>query len=132
MRWIPLALCAGAVLAGAGCTPEPDEARADYAMFCAGCHGPAGRGDGPAGRALARAPADLTTIAARNGGTFPRIDVMSKIHGYSGTLHDFSAMPGFAALLEGRTVLVDQGDGTRVATPKRLVALTDYLERLQR
>jgi putative copper resistance protein D len=31
-----------------------------YAKHCAVCHGPSGRGDGPAGRSLPRAPADLT------------------------------------------------------------------------
>jgi putative copper export protein/mono/diheme cytochrome c family protein len=32
-----------------------------FATHCAACHGPQGRGDGPAGRGLAVAPADLTS-----------------------------------------------------------------------
>src|SRR5262249_45730446 len=40
---------AGAITAGA----------ALYQANCAGCHGPRGAGDGPDGRGLARAPADL-------------------------------------------------------------------------
>jgi putative copper export protein len=37
-----------------------------YASACASCHGAQGRGDGPVSRALARAPADLTTRRVQN------------------------------------------------------------------
>jgi len=43
-----------------------------FRAYCAACHGVDGKGQGPAASALKTAPADLTTIAARNGGTFPR------------------------------------------------------------
>jgi mono/diheme cytochrome c family protein len=43
-----------------------------FRTFCASCHGPDGRGNGPVAFALKRPPADLTTIASRNGGVFPR------------------------------------------------------------
>ena len=42
-----------------------------YRFYCASCHGREGKGDGPVASALNRLPADLTTIAKRNGGRFP-------------------------------------------------------------
>ena len=42
-----------------------------FGFYCASCHGREGKGDGPVASALTRRPADLTTIAKRNGGRFP-------------------------------------------------------------
>ena len=43
-----------------------------FRTYCATCHGRQGKGDGPVARTLKTPPADLTRIAARYGGTFPR------------------------------------------------------------
>ena len=43
-----------------------------FHSYCAPCHGADAKGRGPAASALKTAPADLTAIATRNGGTFPR------------------------------------------------------------
>ncbi len=40
--------------------PDLGPAAADYTSHCAVCHGPAGRGDGPAAKGLTPPPADLT------------------------------------------------------------------------
>jgi mono/diheme cytochrome c family protein len=40
--------------------------------YCASCHGRTGKGDGPFVQALKTPPADLSLLAQRNGGTFPR------------------------------------------------------------
>lgn len=42
-----------------------------YRAYCASCHGREGKGDGPTVPALKSAMPDLTTLARRNGGTFP-------------------------------------------------------------
>ena len=42
-----------------------------FRFYCASCHGPEGKGNGPVASALNRRPADLTTIARRAGGRFP-------------------------------------------------------------
>lgn len=52
-----------------------------YKAYCAVCHGPAAKGDGPAATALKKAPADLTTIAKRSGGKFSATDVEAVIMG---------------------------------------------------
>ena len=52
-----------------------------YKAYCAVCHGPQAKGNGPAATALKKVPADLTTIAKRNGGTFSAPDVEAVIMG---------------------------------------------------
>lgn len=119
-----------ALLALAGCAPELEMGRADFQAFCAGCHGEDGRGTGWAASGLARQPADLTRIAARNGGVFDYAAVMSRIDGF--TRDDpHAVMPQFGALFEGDTVLVDVGDGVPTPTPVRLLAIAEYLETIQ-
>lgn len=125
------ALCAGALLLAA-CTDEAETGRASYNDLCAGCHGPSGLGDGPLAQTLARRPADLTQIAAANNGVFPRAAVMAKIDGYAKGRPHFGAMPAFWPLLEGRTVLIDTGDGILTPTPEPLVILAAYLESIQK
>jgi mono/diheme cytochrome c family protein len=126
---------AGAVAAGvlAACQPVPEANGARlYHDYCSGCHGDDGRGDGPAAAGLARKPADLTRIAARNGGVFPRVKVMSWIDGFTRAgKHGGQVMPVFDPLLTGPDVLVDTGSGVMTPTPIQLVALADYVEGLQ-
>jgi mono/diheme cytochrome c family protein len=50
-----------------------------YRSYCAACHGEDGRGRGPAAPALKTPPADLTSIAMRNGGTFPSDRIASYV-----------------------------------------------------
>ena len=120
-------------LALMGCASTVEVGRASYGDLCAGCHGASGMGDGPLAADLPQHPADLTRIAARNDGVFPRVAVMSKIDGYAkGEEPHYRAMPAFWPLLEGRTVLVETGDGILTPTPQPLVALAAYLESIQR
>jgi mono/diheme cytochrome c family protein len=43
-----------------------------YFRFCASCHGPTGRGDGPVADSFKVEVPDLTLIARRAGGVYPR------------------------------------------------------------
>jgi mono/diheme cytochrome c family protein len=52
-----------------------------YKAYCAACHGPEAKGNGPAASTLKLPPADLTRISARNGGTFPLMRVERIISG---------------------------------------------------
>ena len=119
-------------LAGlATCAPAPDPSGARlFAKNCASCHGSEGRGDGPEAARLPQAPADLTQIAARNGGVFPTADVMAAIYGYRGQeLH--ALMPAFGAILDSPTVMWTDPSGEQIATPSALLAIATYLEGLQ-
>ena len=42
-----------------------------YRTYCAVCHGPGGKGDGPLADSLRFRPPDLTLLARRNGGSYP-------------------------------------------------------------
>ncbi|PWR03708.1 cytochrome C [Meridianimarinicoccus roseus] len=107
----------------------PQVARQDFADHCAACHGADARGNGPAAQGLAVQPPDLTTLSARNGGSFPLVEVMSQIDGYSrgGTMPEFGAY-----LLEDRQVLVETAPGVQTPAPERLVLMARYLQSLQR
>jgi mono/diheme cytochrome c family protein len=54
-----------------------------FKTYCAVCHGPKGRGDGPLAESLRFAPADLTRIALRNRGKFSFDDVHRIVDGRS-------------------------------------------------
>lgn len=113
-------------------TQEPINGRAAFMESCAGCHGTDARGAGDIGRTLDIVPPDLTTLAARNGGVFPRDAVMSTIDGLTRRPHFSADMPEFGAGDMGDTIIVENPDGTGTPVPERLLALADYLESLQR
>jgi mono/diheme cytochrome c family protein len=52
-----------------------------YNAYCAQCHGAGGKGDGPGAVTLKTPPADLTQLAAKNGGKYNRKAVESFIKG---------------------------------------------------
>jgi mono/diheme cytochrome c family protein len=52
-----------------------------YEAYCAVCHGPEAKGNGPVASTLKVPPADLTRISARNGGTFPLMRIERIISG---------------------------------------------------
>lgn len=130
---IPTVAVAGAAALLVACAPEMRARMAaqDYAEFCVSCHGPSGRGNGPAAAGLTQRPADLTTISARHGGSFPRLQMLGWITGYTMGRTE-SDMPQFGRLLDGRTIMYDAGDGNPAPTPERIVGLVEYVERLQK
>lgn len=140
---IPALAALGSAALLMGCVPETGttattappvaaSGAADYAQFCVACHGASGKGDGPAAAGLTPRPTDLTQLARRNGGSFPRLRVMARIDGYTMGKTD-SPMPQFGAeMRKGPTVMFDAGDGLGVPTPARLVALQAYIGTLQR
>ena len=80
---VALVAAAGALL-GVALAAETFSASAGqrtYKTYCANCHGLGGRGDGPIASSLTTPPADLTGIAARNGGVYPVDQVTAKIDG---------------------------------------------------
>ena len=130
-----------AVLGLAGCLPKTEPAAeatggqttgpADFAAYCSGCHGAAGKGDGELAAELAKKPADLTGLSAKNGGVFPTTRVMAQIWGYAGKKGQ-GVMPDFGPLLDGELVLYDGGDGIETPTPIRLVQIAEYVKGLQK
>lgn len=124
-----------ALLFCAACAPEEmpqaSEGRDLFQTYCADCHGADGKGGGPFAASLDPPPSDLTLIAAQNGGALPVAEVLSKIDGYTqgGTIGP--SMPQFGELFAGDLVPLDVGDGVMTPTPRKLVALLEYLESIQ-
>ena len=60
---------------------SPSSGKEMYDSYCASCHGVDGKGDGPAAPALKAVPANLTTLAVKNGGAFTSAHVATEIQG---------------------------------------------------
>jgi mono/diheme cytochrome c family protein len=78
--------CSGPAPSRAGDTADFDPNLADmgseiYLRRCASCHGVDATGNGPVAASLRIPPADLTRIAARRDGTFPKGEIARFIDG---------------------------------------------------
>jgi len=93
--WIPLVLAPVAcVTVSEWRDPSEYTGRELFQSFCASCHGENGTGHGPVAPLLNAPVADLTHIAARNGGQFPRDRVYRTIDGQAETpAHGSRHMP---------------------------------------
>jgi mono/diheme cytochrome c family protein len=101
------------------------DAREMFDSYCAVCHGKDAKGNGPAAKALTKAPADLTRISARNNGTFPEVKVRRFIEGLDEVAaHGTRDMPIWGELFRS---LRQNPDVTQI----RIAALTNYLKSLQ-
>lgn len=106
------------------------EGKRAYLRTCASCHGTDGRGDGPVAPTLRVRPTDLTRLASRHGGTFPRAHVEDVVTGASPiTAHGPSDMPVWRITF-GPT---SSGAAAAAALRRRrwLNGLVDYLETIQ-
>jgi mono/diheme cytochrome c family protein len=129
MRWL-LTLLA---IATAG-TATAQDARIGaqlYARYCSACHGETGKGDGPMKRVLTPQPPDLTRLAAKNGGTFPRRRVIWRIDGRDPILAHGNEMPVYGDLLAGDTLDIRDETGETLHSTQPMADLLAYLESLQ-
>jgi mono/diheme cytochrome c family protein len=101
-----------------------------YRRFCAACHGVQGRGDGPVADAFTVEVPDLTLIARRAGGQFPRDRVARIIDGrHILGAHGSRAMPVWG---EDLSRLERGNPEAETMTRTVIERLADYLEQLQR
>jgi mono/diheme cytochrome c family protein len=100
--------------------------RDNFERYCASCHGRDGRGDGPIAPALKTRPADLTVLAQRNGGLFPRARVAAFVSGTGRDVkaHGPSDMPVWGPIFGG----LDPSD---VRVKQRIDNVVAYIESLQ-
>ena len=121
-------------MAAAAQVPRPDPpplalqsltGKDSFDRYCATCHGAGGRGDGPLASSLTTAPADLTTLAQRNGGAFPRAQVAGFVEGTGRAVpaHGPTQMPLWGGIFRW----LDTEPRTRV----RIANLVAYVESLQ-
>ncbi|MGH9701952.1 MAG: c-type cytochrome [Candidatus Acidiferrales bacterium] len=97
-----------------------------YKAYCAVCHGPDGKGTGPAAAELKTKPADLSTLAKRHGGKFPDEYVVTVLRfGTTAAAHGTSDMPTWGPLFS----VVSGQDKAQV--DMRISNLIRYLKTLQ-
>jgi len=100
--------------------------RDSFDRYCASCHGLDGRGDGPVAFDLRTRPPDLTTLARREGGVFPREQVAAFVEGTNrlSLTHGSSEMPVWGRTFRGL-------ESSDARTRARLANLVAYVESLQ-
>lgn len=125
-----------AVCAAARQTPDVDKnqlpptyvpsGKTMYKQYCASCHGLDAKGRGPAAASLNTRPADLTTLAKRYDGKFPREYVAKTLRFGPGlSSHGSSEMPVWGPIFQ----YLDNYDETAVR--QRIKNLCDHLESIQ-
>ena len=101
----------------------------EYQQYCATCHGPAGKGNGPMSDLWKKAPADLTQLSKKNNGQYPFWRVYRTIDGREEVAsHGPRAMPVW-----GQHFLAQAGGAAldEHAVLGRILALVYYVESLQ-
>jgi len=106
--------------------PESLTGQKLYASYCAVCHGADAKGGGPFVPQLKSLPPDLTRIANRNGGTFPKMHVAEVIDGeFQRPAHGSREMPIWGPIF--RSVARGRDDSAQ----RRINRLVKYLESVQ-
>jgi mono/diheme cytochrome c family protein len=118
--------------------PTPVEmGRLEFESNCATCHGMTALGDGPMRPFLVRPPADLTTLARRHGGQFPKSAIADLIdgRGMAGPgPHGTRDMPVWGRVYREQSEHQTRGTPfpSEWSVRGRILALVAYLETLQR
>jgi mono/diheme cytochrome c family protein len=100
-----------------------------FRLNCASCHGVDGYGDGPVAKSLTVPVPDLTRIAARRGGRFPREEIARIIDGLSPfAAHGSREMPVWG--YEFFDPRLDDEAASALAN-ERVSRLVDYLASIQ-
>jgi mono/diheme cytochrome c family protein len=129
-----LLLCAPAAGLAQGKPAKVDFGKREYDSNCAGCHGAKGKGDGEYRPYLTKSPDDLTGLSRANGGVFPYQRVYDVIDGRKAVpAHGGRDMPIWGADYLARAAgdYLDVPYDPEIYVRNRIMALIDYLERLQ-
>lgn len=119
-------IIASAIIGSSACASAQnvDVGKTEYQSSCAACHGSGAKGDGPVGKALKTAPADLTVLAKNNNGVFPYDEVYQMIDGRNTTIisHGTREMPVWGYRF---------GPPQAFRLKNRILAVIDYLKSIQ-
>ena len=105
---------------------SPASGKEMFATYCAVCHGADGKGGGPAANALKKQPANLTQLAAANGGKFPELLVVATLSGQEVDAHGSQEMPIWGNLFRNLN-----GGNRRDLAHLRIDNLTSYIRSIQ-
>ncbi len=99
-----------------------------YKTYCAVCHGTAAKGDGPLADSLRVRPTDLTLLARKSGGTFPKDQVTRTVDGRKPAKgHGGADMPVW-----GDAFRRAQDGYSEAAVKEKIEAVVDYLGTIQK
>jgi len=105
---------------------SPVSGKEMFVSYCASCHGKDAKGNGPAAASLKSLPADLTTLAKRNGGKYPADKVTTILRGQANLVpHGDQEMPVWGP------VFWRMSGGHEELVQERIANLNRYLESLQ-
>jgi mono/diheme cytochrome c family protein len=102
-----------------------------YLDHCATCHGVDATGQGPMAGVLVIKPADLTKLAANNGGEFPTARVAARIDGRDPLVSHGSPMPVYGYFFEGEDTAIKAPSGQPIMTSLPIADLVVYLKSIQ-
>jgi hypothetical protein len=107
--------------------------RQTYRLFCVGCHGADGRGDGDVAAAMEIPVGDLTLIARNSGGVFPLDEVAAAIAGTSEVSgHKRLAMEPWAKMFAEEFKQFAAEMAVNQLVSRRIDHLVAYLQSIQR
>jgi mono/diheme cytochrome c family protein len=114
-----------------------DIGKAEYEQKCVICHGILGKGDGVYGQMLKKPATDLTVLSKNNGGVFPFARVFETIEGtHELKAHGTREMPIWGKEYRSSKYyddyLYEEGMDRAYYARSRILALTEYIYRLQR
>jgi mono/diheme cytochrome c family protein len=128
--------CVLAASAAAQSVTPAELGKREFESSCASCHGMDAQGDGPMRPFLVRPPTDLTTLARRNGGVYPKSVVADLIDGRGVTgpgPHGTRDMPVWGRIYREQSEY--QTRGTPIppewSVRGRIYALVEYLGTVQ-
>jgi mono/diheme cytochrome c family protein len=97
-----------------------------FKQYCASCHGPDGKGRGPAAASLRKQPTNLTTLAKTHDGNFPEEYVTNVLRfGPGFSAHGSSEMPVWGPIFQYLE------NYNQAAVRQRIKNLCDFLESIQ-
>ena len=122
-----------------------EQGRLAYLRTCASCHGDDGRGRGPVSVRFRQKPADLTTLAQRNGGIYSAAAIYEAIDGRKAAgAHTNSRMPiwgcrhGTSARRTSKADKINELDSlldlpcdSESVTRRRIESIVNYLATIQ-
>jgi mono/diheme cytochrome c family protein len=98
-----------------------------YKTYCAVCHGTGGKGDGQLADSLRMKPSDLTLLAKKNKGTFPKDQVMRTVDGRKPVKgHGGTDMP-----IWGDAFKQSREGYSEAVVKEKIEAVVAYIETLQ-
>jgi mono/diheme cytochrome c family protein len=112
---------------------SPALGRTVFRVYCASCHGQEAKGDGNIAKYLTVKPADLTGLAAANGGQFPTERVIEVVDGRQTVPgHGNRDMPVWGDVFQKADALEAQPPEVReVEVQRRIEHLVAFLASIQ-